>query len=184
MLCLFWLKEPLIKIYKSFCFCNFHWTWITFGSFENVCLWPESLAKPVLRHAFGCWAPCSTNMNHDTIQHKHISVIHLWNIIHLSRHLSSIYHNTDLLSWMHHKYQGLICDTWSIYHHICLQSILDRCTFSPLIQKKRSTFWHVSTLNFSPTYCKFHKKYWDITMIYPGVCFSSETWREQEVWDV
>jgi len=36
-LCLFWLKEPLITIQKSFCFRNFYWTWITFGCFENVC---------------------------------------------------------------------------------------------------------------------------------------------------
>ena len=34
-LSLFWWKEPIIKIQKFFCFDNFHWTWITFGSFEN-----------------------------------------------------------------------------------------------------------------------------------------------------
>ena len=47
-LSLFWLKEPLIKIQKSFCLGNFHGTWISFCSFENVRSWPESLAKPGL----------------------------------------------------------------------------------------------------------------------------------------
>jgi len=33
---IFWLKKRLINLQKSFCFCNFNRTWITFGSLENV----------------------------------------------------------------------------------------------------------------------------------------------------
>jgi len=47
-LSLFGLKEPLIKIWKSLYFGNFHGTWISFCSCENIRSWPESLAKPVV----------------------------------------------------------------------------------------------------------------------------------------
>ena len=47
-------KNHHTKIFKSFCLCNFHWTWITCGNFENVRSWTETLAEPVLvRFSFG-----------------------------------------------------------------------------------------------------------------------------------
>jgi len=35
-LSLFWLKEPIIKLQKSFCFVNFELNLVTFVDFENV----------------------------------------------------------------------------------------------------------------------------------------------------
>jgi len=40
-LCLFWLKEPLLKFQLSFCFCNFNRTWITMSNWPDLALFTD-----------------------------------------------------------------------------------------------------------------------------------------------
>ena len=64
----FCLKGPWIKLKKSCCFCNFNWTWITFGSSKM------SARSPILeRNRFYIHTYIHTHMHsYMHIQYKHI----------------------------------------------------------------------------------------------------------------
>ena len=106
-------------------------------------------------------------------------------MIHLSRHLSSIYHNTQT-HWVE-------CITytndWSVTHDPSITTPVFNLSwidalFFPWYKKKCQLFDMSAPWTFPLHTMNFMKKSWDMTVIYLGVCFFSETWREQEVWDV